>query len=114
MLSFVRSLALSNGWLWALALAGLIATYGKGNYDGRAHERTNADARQYALVKGMSKMRFDLDKTIAKAVADIPIKYTTITRPVERQIVENVVYRDCKHDDASVLQLNALLSGAGT
>jgi hypothetical protein len=45
----------------------------------------------------------------AEAIAGIQVRHTTIRQPVEREIRENVVYRDCHHSPDAFGLLNHAL-----
>ncbi len=47
----------------------------------------------------------------ADAIAQIKVRNTTVQGKVETLVRENVVYRDCKHDDVGLLIVNEALTG---
>ena len=50
----------------------------------------------------------------AKAIADIKPKYTTIHNKVQKEIQNEIVYRDCKLTPNGVQLLNEALTGASS
>lgn len=48
----------------------------------------------------------------AAAIARIEVKSERIIQPVRTEIRTNTVYRDCKHSDDSLRNLNALITGS--
>ena len=48
----------------------------------------------------------------AGVIAKIRVQHTTIRQEVEREIRENVVYRDCQHSPVQLQRINAALTGA--
>lgn len=64
-------------------------------------EQGKAEARQEALAAA------------AKEIAKIDVKRVTIRQPLEREVHEKVVYRDCQHTPDGLLRLNQALGGSG-
>ena len=64
-------------------------------------EQDKAEARQEALAAA------------AKEIAKIDVKRVTIRQPLEREVHEKVVYRDCQHTPDGLLRLNQALGGGG-
>lgn len=64
-------------------------------------EQGKAEARQEAL------------SAAAREIAKIDVKRVTIRQPLEREVHEKVVYRDCVHTPDGLLRLNQALGGGG-
>ncbi len=64
-------------------------------------EQGKIEARQEAL------------SAAAKEIAKIDVKRVTIRQPLEREVHEKVVYRDCQHTPDGLLRLNQALGGSG-
>lgn len=63
--------------------------------------QAEATARQEALTAA------------AKEIAKIDVKRVTIRAPLEKEIHEKVVYRECQHTPDGLRQLNQALAGEG-
>jgi hypothetical protein len=50
----------------------------------------------------------------AREIAKIDVKRVTIRQPLEKQVYEKVVYRDCRHDADGLHLLNQALSNGST
>lgn len=50
-------------------------------------------------------------KAAAEAIAKIEVKNEKYIQPVRTEIRTNTVYRDCRHSDDSLRNLNALITG---
>lgn len=50
----------------------------------------------------------------AREIAKIDVKRVTIRQPLEKQVHEKIVYRDCRHDPDGLQLLNKALSNGST
>lgn len=63
------------------------------------------DAQELAQMQGQR----DALEATAKEIAKIEVKTQVINRKLEREVHENVVYRDCHNSPESVRLLNGVL-----
>lgn len=91
-LGFAGSVLLS---LWLGYSAG--ATYKQGQWDAAV---VASKAGEDAALKAA-----------AEAIAKIEVTSEQIIQPIRTEIRTNTVYRDCKHSDDSLRNLNALITG---
>lgn len=47
----------------------------------------------------------------AAAIAKIEVRHVKVVQPIEREIRENVVYRECRHSPEQLLRLNEAITG---
>lgn len=47
----------------------------------------------------------------AKAIADMEVKYVTITQPIRTEVRTRTVYAECKHTPDGLRALNAAITG---
>lgn len=50
-------------------------------------------------------------KVTAEAIGRIKVQHRTVQQEVQREVVERAVYRDCKHSDDGMRNINAALTG---
>ena len=72
---------------------------------------TGQQAKEEQLV---AKVQEAASISAANAIANIEIKNTTIRQEVQREIIENVVYRDCHHTPDGMRLINDALRGFST
>ena len=97
-------------------LAGLVAVllatagaYWQGRGDGAAITQGQIDKQSVAVSLAVESAA----SATAGVIAKIRVQHTTIRQEVEREIRENVVYRDCQHSPVQLQRINAALTGAG-
>lgn len=88
----------------AVAAAG---AYYVGRMDGQALARAVED-RERAVAAVATEAAAS---AAAGAISKIRVRNTTVRQEVEREIRENVVYRDCVHGPGSLQHINAALTG---
>ena len=96
-----------NPWIILAFIIALGGVYFKGRSDGidiqsvtqQRDEQLAQSARDEAL------------KVAAEAIAKIEIKNTTIRQTLEKEVRENTIYRDCKHDATGMRVINSALTG---
>lgn len=71
------------------------------------------DSQQLAIERAAQKAGESATAAAVEAIKGIQPKYTTINRAVEREITTNTVYGDCRHTDASWVQIRAAYEAAG-
>lgn len=74
----------------------------KGYQTGVEHEK----AAQMRLEDAVEAMQ----RTAAKAIAEIQVRHTTIQQKMETQIREHEIYRDCRHSADALGLLNDALT----
>ena len=98
--------------LWAIWLAVTIATatvVGVASFRaGQTLVQGKWDASVLAGKAGEDRAL----KAAAKAISKIEVRSEQLVQPVRTEIRTNTVYRDCKHSDDSLRNLNALIDGA--
>jgi hypothetical protein len=96
---------LASVLITASALGG---AYWQGRKDGR-------DACQAAEARDAEVTRIASEAaaaSAAEAISKIEVKHVTLRQRVEREVRENVVYRECKHSPGGLRDINAALTGA--
>ncbi len=91
-------------------LAFSVATGGaylKGRSDGKALELGN----QLEKTEMVRAAREAAQAGAAEAIAQIKIKNITIRQEVQREILKDIVYRDCVHTPDGLRLINAALAG---
>lgn len=48
--------------------------------------------------------------TAAIAIANIKVKHVQITQPIQREVLDRPVYRECKHSDEQLRNINEALA----
>ncbi len=96
-----------NPWLLLAAAVALVGAYAAGRHDGAeiAEAAALREERVAALAADAAQ------KSAAKAIAGITVTNTTLRQTLEREVRENVVYRDCRHSADGLRILNAALAG---
>lgn len=81
--------------------------YVKGRADGRKLEQAT-DLRE----REVARMAADSAASAAAfAISKIKVQNRTITNEVQREVQTNVVYRDCRHSDEQLRNINAAITG---
>ena len=91
----------------ALVLGLAAGTFALGYSKGSASKQGEWDAQVVAEQKGKD----DALRAAAEAIAKIEVKSEHIIQPLRTEIRTNTVYRDCRHSDDSLRNLNALITG---
>lgn len=96
-----------NPWwlLGAVAVVGL--AYLQGRSDGM--DACTAQAAREDKVAAVATEA--AASAAAQAIARIRVTHTTVQQEVQREVRDNVVYRDCSHSPAGLRHLNAALTG---
>ena len=68
-------------------------------------------AKQASVTQAIADTRKAALEGAANAIAQAQIQHTTIKGRVETIVRENVVYRDCKHTDDGLRDINQALTG---
>lgn len=89
-------------------VASVVGSYFYGLHNGQAIEQ----AKQAAVKSAMEETREAAKQGAADAIAKIVVRNTTVQGRVETIVRDNPVYRDCKHDDASLQLINQALTGS--
>jgi hypothetical protein len=90
------AVAVWAGSLWAAYSHGREAEEGAQAREALAAERASAVAAEAA----------------ASAIAAIQVQHETIIQPVQREVRERTVYRECRHSPDGLRGVNAALTGA--
>lgn len=86
--------------------AGLaLALYSGGVWTGKEWEQGQQAQRDEAAQAGKDAAL----NAAAAAIAKIDVRYVTITKPLEKEIHEKTVYRDCRHSPDAFRLLNDAL-----
>ncbi len=105
------ALSMLNPYKWyaigAAVVVGLSVATATGFNVGSKWTQAKWDSAVVAQAKGEAAAL----KAAAEAIAKIEVKSETIIRPLRTEIRTNTVYRECKHSDDSVRNLNALITG---
>jgi hypothetical protein len=88
---------------WPIVAAAVVFLGGFGI--GWKAQSDHRDALELAAKQG----RDEALEAAAKEIAKIEVKQITINRKLEREVRENVVYRDCRHTPDAVRLLNNAL-----
>ena len=99
-------IALLNPWVILSVVLALGGSYAWGRHDGA--KSASADKLEQAAV--LAKVTEAAQKGAAGEIAKLTIQHVTIQRQVERTIREVPVYRDCKHVDSVVRDVNSALA----
>lgn len=91
-----------------LAAAAVAGAYLQGRSDGRAVCQAE-DARDQRVVALATEAAAS---ATAAEIARIRVNHVTVRQEVEREVRENVVYRDCSHGVDQLHRINAALTGA--
>jgi hypothetical protein len=97
--------------MWQGALAGALLAVVLAAYGGYRTGSTFKQSEWDAAVLGKQKGEAAALKAAAEAIAKIEVKSEQLIQPVRVEIRTNTVYRDCKHSDDSLRNLNALIGG---
>ena len=92
----------------ALVLGLTAGTFALGYSQGSKSKQGEWDAQVVAEQKGKDAAL----KAAAEAIAKIEVKSERIIQPLRTEIRTNTVYRDCRHSDDSLRNLNSLITGA--
>ncbi len=94
----------------AAALAAILTGLG-GFWYGQGVGHDQAVAKQKS-ADDLAEAIFDRAQAgAATAISKIEVKNVTIRQKVEREIVENVVYRECRHGPDGLRSVNEALTG---
>lgn len=96
--------------LYIIIAVFVAALVGGGYYQGRVDGENKAVAEQSKEDKLVEKVRADAMAGAADAISKIEIKQTTIQGRLQKEIVNNVVYRDCVHSPDGLRNLNDALT----
>lgn len=95
-----------NPYALLVALLGLVGAFAGGWWTGaRVEQGTQKRAEDAAEAARAAAMQ-----GAAEAIAKIEVRHTTIRQPLEREIRENTVYRDCRHSPDALRLLNDALT----
>lgn len=89
------------------AVAAVVAAYVEGKSAGKA-ECQSAELREQALVSAAVEAA---NRASADAISQIKVVNTTIKQRIERETSTNVVYRECRHSDGVLRDINEALTG---
>ena len=101
-----------------LILAALMACAGSAyqgyrmGQDAQIAAQAKADARQAIENQHIAEAVDAANSVMAKAIAELRPRYTTIRQEVQREVNTNTVYRDCRLDAAGMRLVNEALAGA--
>lgn len=98
----VRLAIVVGAWLLSVAGASWWA-YGAGEDHCQAQRKREEDVAERAVRKTQ-------DRT-AETLKRIEVQRVEITQPIQREVRERVVYRDCRHSPAGLRGVNAALTG---
>lgn len=102
---------LPNPWVLLLVLSSLAASagfaYTKGVSDGRREEV----AKRLEMEEMARAVQDAAQQGAAEAIAEIEIKHTTVREEINREILTEVVYRDCTHTPDGLRLLQQALTG---
>ena len=97
-----------NPWF----LLSVVVALGGASLKGRSDGIDIESATQLRDVQIAQTARDAALEVTAKAISGIEVKNTTIRQTLEREIRENTIYRDCKHDAVSLRIINNALTGS--
>jgi hypothetical protein len=109
---FASSVGLSGYFINALAYLGIAASIS--SISGYAGYRAGADAiiaqnsKERGLVVAVQEQAM---RGAAEAIAANRPVYKTIVQKVKHEIEKNTIYRDCKHSDDQLRDINAAITG---
>lgn len=89
------------------AFVGIGLAYYVGRVDGQALGRAVEDRERVVAAVATEAAA----SAAAGAISKIRVQHTTVRQEVEREIRENVVYRECVHSPGSLQHINAALTG---
>ena len=92
-----------------LVLLTLVAAAAAGFFLGVDYEAGQQAKREQALAQARSEAL----AAAAKEIAKIDVKRVTIRAPLEREVHEKIVYRDCRNTPDGLRRLNQALGGDG-
>jgi hypothetical protein len=92
---------------FAMVIAVVASLLAWGYHLGETAKQGEWDAAVLAQKKGEDAAL----KAAAEAISKIEVKSETIIQPLRTEIRNNSVYRECKHSDDSLRNLNALITG---
>lgn len=93
---------------FALVLGLVAGTFALGYSKGSTAKQGEWDATVVAEQRGKDAAL----KAAAEAIAKIEVKSEHIIQPLRTEIRTNTVYRDCRHSDDSLRNLNSLITGS--
>jgi hypothetical protein len=99
---------------YVLLAAGILAAAAIGGAGWQGY-RMGMDAEIAAQAREDRAAKTATDAALrvtAEAIAGIQVRHTTIRQPVEREIRENTVYRECRHSADAFGLLNRALEDA--
>lgn len=85
----------------------IIAAYAAGRYDGNTISEGVA-AREERVAQVAQEAA---SKATAGEIAKMEIKNVTIRQTLQREVIREPVYRDCKHTDIGMQLVNEALTG---
>lgn len=91
--------------VWVLSLGG---AYFYGTHSGKQDAESKQLRDEHIVQIAMDAAAV----STANAINAIEVKHVTVNQKVEREVRENVVYRECKHSPDGLRQLNAAITGA--
>jgi folylpolyglutamate synthase/dihydropteroate synthase len=98
---------------WFLLGAGVLwlaSVFGAFQF-GENHKEASMIAEQSKVKDAREDTRKLIMTEVAHAVSQMQVRNTTIQGRTETIIRENPVYRDCRHDPASMRNINEALTG---
>lgn len=102
-----------NPWLIVGLLLAAIAEAGVCLWYGYGAGRDAAVADQAERAQIIRDVQAAAERGAAAQIAKLEVQHVQITQPLEREIRENVVYRDCVHTADGLRLVNAALAGTG-
>ena len=98
---------------WDLGIAAIVTVclLGGTTWAGHKAGSTSKQAEWDASVLAKKDGEEAALKAAARAIARIEVKSEKHIQPVVTEIRTNTVYRDCKHSDGSLRNINALIAG---
>lgn len=100
-----------NPYIILASVAVFAALTGGAYYQGRKDGEANVIAQE-AREEKIAKISYEnASRASADAISKIEVKNVYQKQILEREVRENVVYRECKHSSAGLRGVNSALSG---
>lgn len=100
-----------NPWAALAAMVIWVASIGGSYWYGNSVGKDSEIAGQAKIKQAIEDTRKVVQQGVAREIAKIKIKHTTIQGKLETVVRDNPVYRDCRHDPGTLRLLNDALEG---
>lgn len=100
------TILLATALFWVASVAGSLL-YG-------IHMGRDLEVAANSKAFNAAQMAIDAsNRAAADAIAKIKVNHVNVTQPIQREIQEKTVYRECRHSPEQLQRINSAITGTG-